>query len=131
MNPKAVARAGAVNNHPPGDGKESISVAGARPRRRKLVTTVYLMRHGRTALNAASLLRGRIDESLDSTGRGDACRVELLFAAARLTRVISSPLQRSFETARMVAEPHGLVVNVDLAFADCGYGYGPCRLNWP
>jgi broad specificity phosphatase PhoE len=87
-----------------------------------MATTVYLVRHGRTALNAAGVLRGRIDEPLDSAGRAEARRLGSLFASVPLTRVIASPLKRSFETARMVAEPHGLAVTADPAFIDRDYG---------
>lgn len=87
-----------------------------------MVTTIYLVRHGRTALNAAGVLRGRIDEPLDDTGRSEASRLASLFAAVRLTRVVSSPLKRSLETAGIVADRHRLNVIVDDAFADRDYG---------
>lgn len=87
-----------------------------------MVTTVYLFRHGRTALNAAGMLRGRIDAPLDHVGKSEASRLGDLFAPVRLTRVISSPLGRSLETARAVARPHGLDVIVDDAFLDRDYG---------
>jgi broad specificity phosphatase PhoE len=87
-----------------------------------MLTTVYLIRHGRTALNAAGVLRGRIDEPLDSTGRTEALRLASLFESVRLTRVVASPLKRSFETARLLAQPHGLTVMADPAFIDRDYG---------
>lgn len=87
-----------------------------------MVTTVYLIRHGRTALNAAGVLRGRIDEPLDAAGQSEASRLASLFASIRLNQVVSSPLKRSLETARAIAEPHGLPVTVDAAFADRDYG---------
>lgn len=85
-------------------------------------STVYLIRHGRTALNAAGVLRGRIDEPLDTVGREEAARLGSLFSAVPLTRVVSSPLGRSLETARAVAAPHGLPVEVDDSLADRDYG---------
>jgi glucosyl-3-phosphoglycerate phosphatase len=87
-----------------------------------MATTVYLLRHGRTALNAGGLLRGRIDVPLDAVGLSEASRLGSLFASVHLDKVVSSPLQRSFETARAVAEPHGLAVSADAAFADRDYG---------
>jgi glucosyl-3-phosphoglycerate phosphatase len=87
-----------------------------------MATTVYLVRHGRTALNASGLLRGRIDEPLDAVGRTEASRLGVLFSRSPLSKVISSPLQRSVDTARAIAEPHGLTVTADPAFADRDYG---------
>jgi len=87
-----------------------------------MATTVYLIRHGRTALNAAGMLRGWIDAPLDDTGRSEAARLGSLFAAVRLDRIVSSPLGRSFDTARAIAEPHGLPIDVDPGFADRDYG---------
>lgn len=87
-----------------------------------MATTIYLFRHGQTALNAAGVLRGRIDEPLDSVGREQASRLRSLFSGVGLTRIVSSPLKRSFETARALAQPHRLTVAVDEALADRDYG---------
>jgi broad specificity phosphatase PhoE len=87
-----------------------------------MVTTVYLIRHGRTALNAAGMLRGRIDEPLDDAGRAEANRLGAFLAPVRIDRIVSSPLSRSVDTARAVAEPHGLPVETDGAFIDRDYG---------
>jgi glucosyl-3-phosphoglycerate phosphatase len=87
-----------------------------------MVTTVYLVRHGRTALNAAGLLRGRIDAPLDDAGRAEAARLGAFLAPVRLDRVVSSPLSRSVDTARAVAQPHGLPVELNAAFIDRDYG---------
>lgn len=87
-----------------------------------MVTTVYLIRHGRTALNAAGLLRGRIDEPLDDAGRAEASRLGSFLAPVGIDRVVSSPLSRSVDTARAIAEPRGLPVELDAAFIDRDYG---------
>ena len=44
------------------------------------MATVYLVRHGRTALNAAGALRGHIDASFDRLGRKEAEHLAHLFA---------------------------------------------------
>lgn len=87
-----------------------------------MTTTVYLVRHGRTALNAAGQLRGRIDAPLDEVGRSEAALLASLFAPVRLNQIITSPLKRTIETASAIAEPHSLEVNVDAAFVDRDYG---------
>lgn len=87
-----------------------------------MATTVDLIRHGRTVHNAAGVFRGRIDEPLDAIGRSEAARLGSLFVPVRLDRIVPSPLRRSLDTARAIAEPHGLPVEVDAAFADRDYG---------
>ncbi|MGH2843820.1 MAG: histidine phosphatase family protein, partial [Solirubrobacteraceae bacterium] len=44
------------------------------------VVTVFLVRHGRTALNAAGVLRGHLDPPLDDVGVEEAGRLGELFA---------------------------------------------------
>jgi len=87
-----------------------------------MMTTVYLVRHGRTALNAAGQLRGRIDAPLDEVGRSEAARLASLFAPVRLDQIFTSPLKRTIATASAIAEPHGLKVSVDEDLVDRDYG---------
>lgn len=83
---------------------------------------VYIVRHGRTALNAAGSLRGRIDAPLDDVGRLEASRLGTLFASVPLAEVVSSPLRRALDTAAAIARPHDLAVAVDPGFIDRDYG---------
>ncbi len=85
-------------------------------------TTVYLIRHGRTALNAAGLLRGHIDLPPDRVGRTEAAQLGAVFKGVRLTAVVSSPLRRALETAAPVAAAGGVAVRTDPAFVDRDYG---------
>lgn len=87
-----------------------------------MATIIYLFRHGQTALNASGLLRGRIDEPLNSIGRKEASRLASFFSGVRLTRIVSSPLKRCLETARALAAPHRLPIAVDDSLADRDYG---------
>jgi uncharacterized membrane protein YkvA (DUF1232 family) len=54
------------------------------PGESRAVTTVYLIRHGRTELNAGGWLRGRIDPPLDEVGRVARPKGSLLAEALRL-----------------------------------------------
>ncbi|HRE01498.1 MAG TPA: histidine phosphatase family protein [Ilumatobacteraceae bacterium] len=58
---------------------------------------LILLRHGRTALNAAGVLQGRVDQPLDEVGRAQASQVAAALGPADL--VITSSLQRARETA--------------------------------
>jgi broad specificity phosphatase PhoE len=83
---------------------------------------IYLIRHGHTALNAAGVLRGRLDPDLDSTGRAEAEALARSFARVPLELVVSSPLRRALATAEALARPHGLDVNADDGWLDRDYG---------
>jgi alpha-ribazole phosphatase len=77
---------------------------------------LILVRHGRTALNAAGLLQGRIDAPLDDVGEEQA----RLVAGSLPTpaRIISSPLQRAVQTA----SAFGVPIEIDPRFIELDYG---------
>lgn len=77
---------------------------------------IYLVRHGRTASNAAGLLLGHADPPLDETGRAQAAA--LAAALGTVDAVISSPLRRTRETAEVIAGP----MRVDERFIELDYG---------
>jgi broad specificity phosphatase PhoE len=83
---------------------------------------IYLARHGETSLNAAGLLRGRLDPSLTDRGREQAGALARAFSDKDIRLVISSPLQRAVETARAVADACRLSVEIDMRFNDRDYG---------
>ncbi len=56
------------------------------------MTTVLVIRHGRTALNADGALRGRVDVPLDEVGLAEAAQLGDLFEPVPLTVVVCSPL---------------------------------------
>ena len=84
------------------------------------MTSLVVVRHGRTAANAAGLLLGHLDVELDPLGRAQA--VALADAVGRsgppITAVVSSPLQRAVETAEAFGQP----VQVDDRFIEVDYG---------
>jgi probable phosphoglycerate mutase len=84
--------------------------------------TVLLVRHGRTALNAAGRLRGRLDPPLDSAGREQVLLLATALEPSRATRVLSSPLRRAQETAQSIANRLGIVPDVDPRLVDRDYG---------
>jgi probable phosphoglycerate mutase len=78
--------------------------------------TILLVRHGRTATNAAGLFLGRADPELDEVGRAQAHAIGE--ALGPVDRVISSPLRRAMETARCIDGP----MTVDDRFVELDYG---------
>jgi broad specificity phosphatase PhoE len=91
--------------------------------------TVYLVRHGRTALNAEGRFRGRLNPPLDDRGFLDAARAASLLKDARLVVVLTSPLLRAVQTAEFVARAANVrsIVEPDLIDLDHGAWQGLAR----
>lgn len=85
---------------------------------------LYVVRHGRTAHNAAHRLLGRTDLSLDDEGRRQAAAAADALAAvvASDARIVCSPLKRTRETAAVVAGALGAGVAVDDRWIELDYG---------
>jgi broad specificity phosphatase PhoE len=86
------------------------------------MTRIYLARHGRTALNAAGVLRGRLDPELDIVGLKQAVALGDVIGRQKPQLVVSSPLKRAMETAMQVATRAGLEVEIDERLIDREYG---------
>lgn len=91
------------------------------------MTRVLLVRHGRTSANAAGVLAGRSpDVHLDDVGISQALAVGELLRGVPITNIVSSPLPRTMETAKLIrgclppaAAPR---VSRDKALLECDYG---------
>jgi len=100
----------------------------------KKLTTVILVRHGRTALTESHKLSGRggEDPELSELGRDDASKVALELAKvgksgvfAKLlppTAIVSSPIARTRETAQVIANQLGLSVQIEDDIAEIAFG---------
>ena len=77
---------------------------------------LFLVRHGRTAINVGNKLQGRIDHPLDEVGRQQA--IEIASVLKIIDRVISSPLIR----AKQTADAFGLPIEIDQRFIELDYG---------
>ena len=65
---------------------------------------IILVRHGRTQLNAAHCLQGRVDAELDEVGENQATAVGAYLAQRdKPAKIISSPLRRAQQTAHRIA----------------------------
>ncbi|MBZ5736670.1 histidine phosphatase family protein [Nocardioides mangrovi] len=82
-------------------------MSGDAPRR------LILLRHGRTAWNAAGRVQGQLDADLDETGHRQAARVAEVLAGLKPTAVWSSDSVRARETVAYVADAAGLVATYD------------------
>jgi probable phosphoglycerate mutase len=87
-----------------------------------MTSWIYLARHGETSLNAAGLLRGRLDPPLTARGREQASALAGALGNVNIHVIVTGPLRRAVETASAVADRLGLSVIVDDRFNDRDYG---------
>jgi probable phosphomutase (TIGR03848 family) len=87
------------------------------------VTTVLLLRHGRTTANAAGVLAGWTPGVLlDDAGTAQVRAVSERLAKVPLTAVVSSPLERCVQTSDAVAQGRDLQVQTDDRLGEARYG---------
>jgi probable phosphomutase (TIGR03848 family) len=87
------------------------------------VTTVILLRHGRTTANASGVLAGWTPGvQLDDAGQTQARAVAQRLAPVPLAAVVSSPLERCRETAGAVLDGRGLELRTDDRLGEARYG---------
>jgi probable phosphomutase (TIGR03848 family) len=87
------------------------------------VTTVVLLRHGRTTANTGGVLAGWTPGvQLDDTGRAQVEAVAARLAAVPLAAVVSSPLERCMQTAEAVVAGREVVLQTDDRFGEARYG---------
>src|SRR5690625_7998939 len=71
-------------------------------------TRLILVRHGQTEYNREARLQGQIDIPLNVTGRRQAAVLAATVAENPPDMIISSPLSRAYDAARIVGEASGL-----------------------
>lgn len=78
---------------------------------------IYFIRHGESEANLKQIFAGqREDSPLTEVGRQQAKKAakELVNKKIKIDRIISSPLKRAHETAKIVAERAGLNLKVEI-----------------
>jgi broad specificity phosphatase PhoE len=73
-----------------------------------MTTRLYLVRHGATQLTAEDRFSGAANVYLSDEGRAQTERLALRLADDNISANYSSPLDRTMETAVILAKPHGL-----------------------
>jgi probable phosphomutase (TIGR03848 family) len=89
------------------------------------MATVILVRHGRTTANAAGILAGRTaGVKLDDVGLAQAQRTAERLAGVPLAGLVSSPLERTRQTARVIlaAHPNAPRLSIDKRITEADYG---------
>lgn len=85
-------------------------------------TRVLLVRHGSTELSAEDRFAGATNVQLSDGGRSQAVGLSRRLREVPIHAFYASPMDRTMETARILAEPHGLVVQERHAFLEINHG---------
>jgi broad specificity phosphatase PhoE len=88
----------------------------------RVTTRVFLVRHGSTVLSVEDRFAGRTNAALSDQGREQAQSLAKRLAKESLSAFYASPLDRTMETASMLANPHQKPVQSDPAFREIDHG---------
>ncbi len=86
------------------------------------MTRFILVRHGQTAWNREERFRGRHDLLLDATGLRQAYAAAVHLLDHPIVAIYSSPLKRTVETAKVIANQKGLTVHRHEGLLDIDFG---------
>ncbi len=89
------------------------------------MTTVLLLRHGRSTANTSGILAGRTPGvELDAVGLTQATEAGRRIAPIPIRALVSSPLHRCRQTAEALqsARPDQIPISIEEGLVECGYG---------
>lgn len=87
------------------------------------MTTLFLVRHGRSTANSSGILAGRAPGvCLDDTGRAQAAAAGVRLAGVELAAAYTSPIERCRQTTELLLAGREVPVTVDERLAECDYG---------
>jgi probable phosphoglycerate mutase len=86
-------------------------------------TRVFLIRHGATMLTVEDRFAGATNVQLSDDGRGQISRLATRLRDEKITAVYASPMDRTMETARILAAPHGLDVKPRDGLREISHGH--------
>ena len=86
-------------------------------------TRIFLIRHGATTLSAEDRFAGATDVPLSDIGRGQVRHLAARLGGDGITAIYASPLGRTVETARILAEPHGLEIGLREGLREISHGH--------
>ena len=83
---------------------------------------IFLVRHGATVLTAEDRFAGATDVELSDEGREQVRRLASRLSQENIKAIYASPLGRTVETAKILAEPHGLEVQTRDGLREISHG---------
>jgi probable phosphoglycerate mutase len=103
--------------------------SGAEPPAEPQQTRLVLARHGETAWSKSGQHTGRTDIPLTDLGREQARQLGAVLAGRSFSRILSSPLSRASDTARLAGFGDRLEIDPDLGEWDYGAYEGRRRVD--
>jgi broad specificity phosphatase PhoE len=85
-------------------------------------TRVFLIRHGATTLSVEDRFAGATEVPLSEEGRQQVSRLATRLRGEPIAAVYASPMGRTIETARILAEPHGLDIQQREGLREISHG---------
>jgi uncharacterized phosphatase len=86
-------------------------------------TIICIIRHGETDWNTLGILQGLEDTDLNESGRNQAIEAARYFETKSWNVIVSSPLKRAYETARIIADKISIpTIHIVDEFAERSYG---------
>ena len=87
-------------------------------------TTIYLIRHGETALTPLKKFSGDgpLNPELTETGLAQAEKVAAAVAQLNPEVIIASPLKRTTQTAEAISRATGLPITIEDTWIECSFG---------
>src|SRR5256712_13847188 len=89
---------------------------------RSPATRVFMVRHGATVLSSEDRFAGATDVELSDVGREQTRRLAERLSHEKIIAVYASPLDRTVETAQILAGPHKLEVQTRDGFREISHG---------
>ena len=86
-------------------------------------TRIFLVRHGATTLTAEDRFAGSSNVNLSEEGRRQVASLARRLEGEELHAVYCSPLDRTVETATILAAPHGLEPIREPGLREIDYGH--------
>jgi broad specificity phosphatase PhoE len=87
-----------------------------------MTTRIYLVRHGATTLSAEDRFAGKTDVPLSDVGRQQVRRLSARLSGEPIAAFYASPMGRTLETARILADPHGKEVVTRAGLREIDHG---------
>src|ERR1700736_4782207 len=87
------------------------------------VTRVLIVRHGATVLSVEDRFAGETDVELSDEGREQTRHLAQRLSREEIAAAYASPLGRTMETARILAAPHGLDVQIRNGLREINHGH--------
>ncbi|HEX2995285.1 MAG TPA: histidine phosphatase family protein [Anaerolineales bacterium] len=88
-----------------------------------MTTRLYLVRHGATELTQEDRFAGATNVHLSETGKGQAEHLARRLADDDITAIYASPLDRTMETAAILAKPHSLTPITNGGLREISHGH--------